>query len=158
MHPRQASFYEGSRIISKAFGGAGSYILDEEAKYVAATAHIWIPRQVSIGAEGVWRDGESTNQIVMRAYTAILNSTVFVRLVSFQSNVLAGGQYDLGKRFVGEVPLPNLWDLASDREGWAYTEELASITDNKQKGVGGQQEKADNVVAWLYGVPGLVEE
>ena len=156
MHPRQASFYEGLRIISKAFGGTGSYILDEEAEYVAATAHVWIPREVSAEAGGVRTDDERTNKIVMRAYTAILNSAIFVRLVSFQSNVLAGGQYDLGKRFVGEVPLPNLWELVNDREGWAYTKELASITENRQRGVEGQQEKADDLAAWLYGITGLV--
>ena len=109
MHPRQVSFYEGSRIISKAFGGVGSYILDDEANYLAATAHIWIPRVKSVGARETENEDEGIEGKVMRAYTAILNSAAFVRLVSFQSNILAGGQYDLGTRFVGEVPLPNLW-------------------------------------------------
>lgn len=157
MHPRQTSFHKGPRIISKAFGGTGSFVLDEEATYVAATAHVWLPREGAVGAEAVWDEDNEIGRMVMRAYTAILNSSVFVRLVSFQSNVLAGGQYDLGRRFVGEVALPDLWEKVSDREGWERTEELARITEGRRSGVEPMRERAEDVVAQLYGVPELAQ-
>jgi hypothetical protein len=48
----------------------------------------------------------------MRAYVALPNSRFFIRLVSFRSVTFSGGQFDLSRRFVAGVFIPNLWEKA----------------------------------------------
>ena len=77
MRARTWSFDRSARIVSKFFGSEGSFILDEYAEYLPSAGHVWIPKHF------VARDNEAemtdeSDLDVLRAYTAILNSRIFI--------------------------------------------------------------------------------
>ena len=158
MHPRFFSFDYTPRIISKFFGEAGSFVCDLEGEYLPCTGHVWIPKVESILAD---ENEEVQNEVVchvLLAYTALLNSRIFARLVSLRSNMVAGGQFDLSSRFVSDLDVPNLWEKACDPFLAKYVRELSRVTAGRLEGVYDQVESVERVVAQLYGVPQLAEE
>jgi adenine-specific DNA-methyltransferase len=158
MHERKFSFNNSPRIISKFFGAEGSFVFDEDAEYLPSTGHVWIPKSSLVRNEE--EDSEAPETMpadVMRAYTALLNSRIFTRLVSFRSVTIAGGQFDLSSRYVGGVFLPNLWEKAEDPFVGDDVRRLAQITANLARGERTYQSDVDRIVARLYGVPQLAE-
>jgi hypothetical protein len=157
MRPRGFSFDNSPRIISKFFGAEGSFVFDGDAEYLPSTGHVWIPKHnISLEEE----DSEAVKSVsldVLRAYTALLNSRVFTRLVSFRSVTISGGQFDLSNRFVAGTFLPNLWERAEDSFVGEYVRRLARVTANIDRGEHARQSDVDQLVAQLYGVPHLVE-
>ena len=169
MHPRTGSFAlnDNPRIVSKFFGAEGSFVLDENAKYLPSTGHVWTPKREwapqsgednSLSAEG---DGEGVTEAatveVLRAYVALLNSSVFMRLVSFRSVTIAGGQFDLSSRFLARVFLPNLWERAEDPLLGGHVRRLAQLSLAMGRGERVNTEMLDRLVAQLYGVLELAE-
>ena len=155
MRPRRFSFDDTPRIISKSFGGEGSFVLDEDAEYLPETGHVWIPKRGAMDVGGSEELEDDVRDLVLRAYTALLNSELFLRLVSFRSNILAGGQYDLSHRFVADVPVPNLWELVTDPYLARYVNELAEVTKGVVGGRRPRQHVVDRAVKRLFGVAQL---
>lgn len=168
MHPRIGTFAfdEGPRIISKFFGAEGSFVLDEAAQFLPSTGHVWSPKDDVLSCDLSAMDNlshaegasEAANIEVMRAYVTVLNSRSFVRLVSFRSVTIAGGQYDLSKRFLNRVYLPNLWEKSLNPVLAEYVRELARHSHGAKDRSGIQNGHIDRLVARLYGVPELAEE
>jgi hypothetical protein len=169
MHPRAGTFAfdDHPRIVSKFFGAEGSFALDAEARYLPSTGHVWTPKQnllsiQPIGDQDVAEEmsedvSEEASLDVMRAYVALLNSRAFVRLVSFRSVTIAGGQFDLSSRFLSAVFLPNLWEKAEDSIFGGHVQRLASVTMAAERGDRVHAGAVDRLVADLYGVPEFVE-
>ena len=82
---------------STTFGTAGSFSWDSTGDYAVVQGLAWIPKS----------GGTLTHELGM-AYAALLNSDVFFELVSSRSNPVRGGQWELARRFVGKLPLPDL--------------------------------------------------
>ena len=157
MRPRMFSFEFGPRIVSKFFGTSGSFICDLEGAYLPCTAHVWIPK-----AEGTFLDEHIDLQDeilgdVLLAYTALLNSRIFARLVSLRSNVVAGGQFDLSGRFVRDVYIPNLWEKLFDPLFGESVRKLSRITSDNINGIHSDSKSVEIAVAQLYGVPQLAK-
>ena len=162
MEPRVDSFPFDTRprIVSKFFGGEGSFALDRDAAYLPSTGHVWRPRDNDVLAELAELDEEAAAAAsldVLHAYVALLNSQPFMRLVSFRSVTLAGGQFDLSSRFLYGVFLPDLWEKSRDPF-------LAdAVCGLAREGAGGEradsprQGRVDRFVARLYGVKQLAE-
>lgn len=168
MHPRTGTFAfdERPRIISKFFGAEGSFVLDEAAQFLPSTGHVWSPKDELLSSylsssdshsqlEGAY---EAATIELMRAYVTILNSRPFIRLASFRSVTIAGGQYDLSKRFISRVYLPNLWEKSLNPMLAEYVRELARHSNGAKDRSGNQDSHIDRIVARLYGVPELAEE
>ncbi|MGC6330035.1 N-6 DNA methylase [Rhizorhabdus sp. FW153] len=169
MHARTGTFAldDKPRLISKFFGSEGSFVLDEAARYLPSTGHVWTPKRAALltaeeadedvdegWAEGV---GEAATLEVLRAYVALLNSTAFMRLVALRSVTIAGGQYDLSSRFLNPVHLPDLWDKA---ESPLYSDHVRNLARASRAAETGQMIpgiNVDRLVAHLYGVPELGE-
>ena len=158
MHPREFSHSDMPRIISKAFGSRGSFVCDLDAVYLAATAHVWIPRPEIAQQYHSEEIQEQVHRDVLLAYTALFNSRAFMRLVSFYSSVVAGGQFDLGNRFVKDIFLPDLWDMVSDPLLGESIQQLSQVTTQQQRGEDISPMNVDRAVAQLYGVPQLAGE
>lgn len=169
MHPRTGSFAfdDRPRIVSKFFGAEGSFALDAEARYLPSTGHVWTPkRDVPIAPQDENQDVEEVSEgvreaasvEVMRAYVALLNSRAFMRLVSFRSVTIAGGQFDLSSRFLAPVFLPDLWEKTEDPILGGHVRRLASVTLDAVRGEPVHTQIVDRLVAQLYGVPELVED
>ncbi|MBU2605160.1 MAG: SAM-dependent methyltransferase [Alphaproteobacteria bacterium] len=158
------------RIVSKFFGAEGSFALDASGRYLPSTGHIWTPKRELLASrldehedidpaeeigEGV---REAASIEVLHAYVALLNSRTFVRLVSFRSVTIAGGQFDLSSRFLAPVFLPDLWEKAEDPILGGHVRRLARVTIAAERGEPVHADNVDRLVAQLYGVPELVED
>ena len=152
MHPRKFSFDCSPRIISKFFGTEGSFIFDENAEYLPCTAHVWRPK-----LEEPSDLSPIERSMILRAYTTLLNSRIFVRLVALRSTILSGGQFDLSSRFVSGIFIPNLWDKATDPMIGRSVERLARMASDLPRITYADSRLADQLVVQLYGVPKLVE-
>lgn len=165
MRPRTGTFAldHKPRLVSKFFGGEGSFVLDEAGRYLPSTGHVWMPKRscppVDDEQDEGWTEGlsEATTLEVLRAYVALLNSAAFMRLVSFRSVTIAGGQYDLSSRFLNPLHLPDLWEMA---ENPLYADHVRSLARASHAAEAGQTlpgVDVDRLVAYLYGVPELAE-
>jgi adenine-specific DNA-methyltransferase len=156
MRPRKFSFDRGPRIISKFFGDEGSFVLDLDAEYLAATGHVWLPRKALTSHVGSGKLGnphiDENTELAMRAYSVILNSRFFMSLVSMNSVAVAGGQFDLSSRFLKDVHLPNLWDVDRDTNIKHIVRQLALLTDVKADRSSISTPDIEALVAALYGV------
>lgn len=92
--PRDSKLIFSPKIVSTHFGVEGSYAYDNSGKFAVTNGNFLIPKRP-------FPDPEAWNY-----YLAILNSSLFMSLVSRNSVKLKGGQYDLDERFTKNVPLP----------------------------------------------------
>ncbi|HYU31057.1 MAG TPA: class I SAM-dependent methyltransferase [Thermoanaerobaculia bacterium] len=83
------------KIVSTYFGDAGSFAWDADGRFVVVQGYGWLPES-KMGRKH-WL-----------AYLALLNSEIFSSLLAAHSNHVGGGQWNLSKRFVAQVPLPDL--------------------------------------------------
>lgn len=165
MHPRTGTFAldDKPRLVSKFFGGEGSFALDDAARYLPSTGHVWTPKRAVPPADEELDDGwaegvaEAATLEVLRAYVALLNSTAFMRLVAFRSVTIAGGQYDLSSRFLIPVHLPDLWEKAESPLYGDHVRNLARVSRAAETGQTISGIDVDRLVAHLYGVPELGE-
>ena len=157
MHPRKYSFDYSSRIISKFFGTEGSFIFDEAAEFLPSTGHVWWPNAAITGLDGTPDLSTFEKHLVLRAYTTLLNSRIFIRLVSLRSTILSGGQYDLSRRFVGGTFVPNLWEKATDPLVSTAVEQMAKACGGLSRVANHDSRLVDQLVVQLYGVPKLAE-
>lgn len=157
--PRTFSYDTGPKIISKFFGTTGSFIADLDGELSVTTGHAWFAKEELTNLIGAGQSYENTDLIsdarenIFCAYQALLNSSAFATLISFHSIIIAGGQYDLSKRFVGEVHLPNFWELYSDPQMGSHINALAESVRNPES----NKSYNNRIVARLYGVPQLGE-
>ena len=157
MRPRSLSFDNSPRIISKFFGVEGSFVFDADAEFLPSTGHMWKPSIDSSSLTSADAPSDELHRDVLRAYTALLNSRPFMRLVAFQSVVIAGGQYDLSKRFVSDAFIPNLWDGISNPEQATHVSRLIQATEQAARDQRVSWRDVDHWVAQIYGVPELAE-
>ena len=145
------------RIVSKYFGGPGSFAIDYEAAYIVVQGFAWMPTWASAS------DDEQSETLaftlgsreVLAAYAAILNSDTFARLLRIYSQHVAGGQYDLSWRFVRHVPVPNVSELMADERTGHVALALAEIGHKYGSAEPLRRHRAERLVAELYG-PDLV--
>lgn len=164
MRPRTGSFAvaDEPRIVSKFFGAEGSFALDEAGQYLPSTGHVWTAKRGATTPpqehEDGWIEGvaEEGSLDILRAYVTVLNSRPFVRLVSFRSVTIAGGQFDLSSRFVAPVHLPDLWERS---ENPLYADQVRTLMRLARAAARGEASsiEIDRIVASLYGTPELGE-
>ena len=145
------------KIVSAFFGDAGSFALDIKGIYVVVQGFAWFPhtslrRQI----EYVPKDARTAfRDQVYHAYTALLNSTPFSLLLAEFCPHVAGGQFNLSKRFIDNVPLPNLAELGQQSPEWGeLVGQLAEEGEQIQNCELKQRLRIiDNLVARVYRVP-----
>ena len=99
--PRPLSLpFGATRIVSTTFGRRGAFALDEKGKYAVHQGNAWF-----------WNGGKAIDLETWLAYLAILNSSVFESLLDYFCFRTQGGQYELAKRYLRNVPLPNVVKL-----------------------------------------------
>ncbi|RIK80190.1 MAG: hypothetical protein DCC68_11555 [Planctomycetota bacterium] len=88
------------RIVSKEFGKAGDFAIDPLGVYAVVQGFGWC-----------WKRGKPHTSRLL-AYLAILNSSLFERILPAYCPQIRGGQFTLRRHFVERVPLPSLSDNA----------------------------------------------
>ncbi len=98
------------KLLSAFFGDAGSFAWDENGEYVIVQGFGWLARSL-LKQELVLLPEEARDEywaIILDAYLALLNSSLFSLLLAEFCPHVAGGQYNFSKRFVDHIPMPNL--------------------------------------------------
>jgi adenine-specific DNA-methyltransferase len=130
------------KLVSSYFGDRGSFAWDSSGDFVVVQGFGWLPRRNL--------PSRAFSRRLALAYLALLNSSLFSQLLSATSNNVAGGQWDLSPRFVGDIPLPALQDpqLIAD---------LAKIGTKIHRGLLAEvpQEEYEETVNAAYLLPGL---
>ena len=155
MHWRDWSFEKQPRIISKFFGGEGAFFGDYEAHYIPVMGHIWLPKSELIAAS----ENEELLPItqLLAAYVALFNSQIFVKLLSFYSPHVAGGQFDLSARHVAHIPTPDLRAFEGDVERGRAVMELAEQGRRLELGDRSWRARTSQLVMDLYGARALAD-
>lgn len=87
------------KIVSTYFGDAGSFAWDEEGEFVVVQGYAWEPRSPAMATPEIGR-----------AVVAVMSSGVGRKLIAAVSNNLAGGQFNLSKRFLSKMPFVSMAD------------------------------------------------
>ena len=91
------------RLVSKSFGLVPAFARDYNTEFAIVQGNAWIPKR-SLSASVA--SGDIVN--VLDLYWWLLNSNIAIAIFSEYCPHVAGGQLDLGKMYVGHVPMPNL--------------------------------------------------
>lgn len=125
------------KLISTYFGGKGSFAWDNHGVFVVVQGYAWIPKRQSLSEEAA------------KGYLAIFNSDFFVRLISNVSNSVAGGQWDLSKKYVEKIALP---DLTMFSESISIVDELGKVGSRIVAGLPYDEDKLEALVRAAYGL------
>lgn len=141
------------RIVSKYFGGVGGFATDLNAENIVVQGFAWFPKWV-VGDDS--NDDElSIEEIDIRnllsAYAALMNSSVFSRVLEIFSPHVAGGQYDLSPRYVNSIPVPNFSVLATDERAGKAITRLARLGYNARTDDTDWRSVVDRLTTELYG-------
>jgi len=85
------------KLVSTHFGKAGSFSWDSSGNYVVINGFAWLPKKDKVLTENIGL-----------AYLAVLSCPFINNLLDSISNHIGGGQWDLSKRYVSNMPLPDL--------------------------------------------------
>lgn len=141
------------RIVSKYFGGPGSFAVDFEASFVVVQGFAWMPtwEDSSGGSAGEASTFSLGRQDLLAAYSAVLNSDIFSRILRLYSPHVAGGQYGLSWRFVRPIPIPNLPALISDERASNVVLALAQLGQRQGSADPLRRHRTERLVTELYG-------
>ncbi len=153
MHPRAFAFDKNPHIITKFFAAEGGFAADLRAEYLAVMGHVWTPKESLIDNEP-----ETLSPVdILSAYCALLNSSVFIKLLSLYAPHVAGGQYDVSSRHVGPIPVPNLRELSMDPTRGRLVRELAECGQSINLANPPWRERTAQLVMDLYGTRALAD-
>jgi len=102
-----------AKLVSKYFGGSGSFAWDESGEFVVVVGHAWLPRRSEL----------KTNAAFGRLIEIYLNLPETEDLIDALSVRVSGGQLDLSWKYLRDLPVPNIDKVKLDV---AY---FASISD-----------------------------
>lgn len=142
---------ERPRIISKYFGGPGGFATDLQAEYMTVQGFAWLPKWISeIGGDDEVEILPSADLVC--AYSAILNSNRFSKILEFYSPHVSGGQFDLSPRYVDNVVVPNLVELARSQRAGRLISRLTSLGREPRLNDPDWGNTVDRITTELYGV------
>jgi adenine-specific DNA-methyltransferase len=130
-----------AKIVSTYFGDMGSFAWDATGDFVIVQGFGWFPKKTKSNA--------LFSRKIGFAYLSILNSSVFSELLSATSNHVGGGQWNLSKKFVDDIPMP---DLFSEQVNPSVVSKLAIVGEAVCSGLTIDEKELTSLVNLLYGV------
>ncbi|MCH7725103.1 MAG: N-6 DNA methylase [Planctomycetes bacterium] len=126
------------KIISTAFGDRGSFAYDESGRFAVLQGFGWL-----------WKTADDFHNTPLPwAYLALLNSRVFESLLSHFCPTVRGGQFDLYPKYVKQIAIPDLRQVAQE-----IMKPLAAIGQKMATGETAEPRAADELVSAAYGIP-----
>jgi adenine-specific DNA-methyltransferase len=129
------------KLISTHFGDVGSFAWDETGEYVVVQGYAWLFKPTE--------KFDSLSQELSLAYLAIQNSPLFGELLAAVSNHMDGGQWNLSKRYVNKIPIPNLMEANFNSN---IIKELTSYGKKIHAGKFGDDTTLNELVRTIYQV------
>ena len=143
----------GTKLVSKFFGGSGAFAIDVDSRFIVVQGHSWIPI-TDLEGSGVTSVLDADR--ILGAYCALFNSAYFGTLLEVFCPVVAGGQYDLSRRYVEEVPVPDLVQMLEGDTEHEAIHVLSDLGSEPRIDDWQWQEDADNAASRVYG--GMADE
>lgn len=140
--PRSWQKSQTPRLVSKAFGRRGDFAFDPETKYAVVQGVAWFLK----------REPETLSALGY-AYLSLLNSAYFESLLAEYCPQVRGGQFNLSRKYVATVPLP---DLSSKRES-PVADGLATIGKQMADGDEFDARHLETLTGAVYGLPSRVQ-
>jgi len=97
--------FGGPRLVSTSFAGREAFAFDEAGEYAVRQGNAWI-----------WKGSRDLNTEEWFVYLAVLNSPIFEAVLDYFCPQMQGGQYEVAKRFLKSVPLPDVTLLAQRKK------------------------------------------
>jgi len=94
VRPREHTIMFSPKLVSTQFGRAGSYAFDEKGHHAVTNGNVLVPKRSFLDREAWF------------FYLALLNSELFMRMLSRKSIKLRGGQYGFDQRYTKDIALP----------------------------------------------------
>lgn len=145
------------KLVSTYFGDQGSFALDPKGEFVVVQGYAWIWKGQELGDDfEEFHPGEDNAAFVRGnlglAYLALFNSRCFSRMLELVSPRVAGGQFNLSRRFATRVPVPNLCD--PQRSSTRVVSTLARLGRRiVAEGLSTCVREVDEAASLAYGVP-----
>jgi hypothetical protein len=111
------------KLVSKYFGGAGSFAWDETGDYVVVVGHAWLPK-LNVDDPNAYG----------RFLTIYLNLPETEELIDALSVRVSGGQLDLSSKYLKDLPIPDLKQL-NGRDLRAIAKEIDPVSDASRRRV-----------------------
>ncbi len=143
------AFNSTSRLVSKYFGGSGGFAVDLKPDFLVVQGYVWF-----LKAGQPYDEEEETVLPVadlVCAYTAIMNSRPFSRVLEIFSPHVAGGQFNLSPRYVGHIPIPDLVDLAREERKGRLISRLVELGREPRFAEDSWRDSVDRNTTELYG-------
>lgn len=132
--PKMALASRSPRILTKMFGALNMAAVDARGEFLPFQANAWMPTDAALAVD---RD---LKEAALWWYCRVLNSRVFFLLRrEFHAAVTAGGQLDVSRKYVDDVPLPT-----------PNPDDLMTIISSGDPDVNASK-KNDELVASAYG-------
>ena len=128
------------KLVSTHFGKVGSFAWDDSGEYVVINGFAWLPKKENILSE-----------YIGLAYLAILSCPFVNDLLASVSNLVAGGQWDLSKRYISNMFFPNLMAENFDSNTLESLHEIGKFIHSGQDF---DRKLLNQLVLSLYKVPG----
>ena len=144
------AFDSSPRLVSKYFGSPGSFAVDLTPSFLAVQGYVWFLRNGHPADE--MEEDETTLPVhdLLCAYMSILNSRRFGSVLELFSPHVAGGQFNLSSRYVSNIPIPNLADLARDERIGSLISKLVELGRGPRLTEVSWSDIADRITTELY--------
>ena len=142
------------RLVSKYFGGPGGFAPDLEAQYVVVQGFAWFLKTRGDDDQEMLdqADRDAALQDTISAYVAVMNSSLFGRILRVYCPHVMGGQFDLSPRYVNRIPIPDLQAMAVDEWGSSLLQELVELGKQPRPRDRSWTWDVDRSVRRLYGL------
>jgi len=122
------------KLVSAYFGRSGSFAFDKTGDYAIVQGFGWTPKS-----------SKPLRSEIHFAYLAILNSNIIDTLLDAVAGQVSGGQYELSKRYLENMPFPNLATVSDEQ-----IKILAQYGKELDKGRNVSYDNLDEIVRSLY--------
>ncbi len=140
------------KLVSSYFGKQGGFAYDARGEFIVVHGYAWLwkakQQEVEFDGEEIPIEIDLKEDLAL-AYLAILNSTIFEEALALACPRVAGTQFNLSKRFVSRVFIP---DLTDDLTPGHTVAELARFGSGIHRGDPPHLEEINDVVAAAYRV------
>lgn len=130
------------KLVSTFFGKAGYFAWDNTGEFVVVQGHRWKPKST--------KHEKDFSKEVGLAYLAILCSPLIDILLSYVSNHLGGGQWDLSQKCIQNLPLPDLFSKSIDTKVFG---KLVQIGTSINECKGYDKDGLKQLILYIYGLP-----
>lgn len=131
------------RIVSKYFGGPGAFAMDWQARYIVVQGYAWFAK---------WTSQEKFEvHDFLAGYFTVMNSKWFGRLLEIFAPQVQGGQFNLSRRYVKDIPVPHLPAHAVDETVGHLIWKLVELGERPKLDDRNWRDAADRITSELFG-------